>query len=58
MAQTGEVIRISANAYRDPRFDPEVDQRKDKVTHSILCCPIKAELPEGDTQIIGSLWWL
>jgi len=43
VARTGETIRISTEAHRDPRFNPVVDQRKGKVTHSILCCPIISE---------------
>lgn len=52
IAATGTTIRISSSAHKDPRFVAEVDQRKDKTTHSILCCPIKAE-SEEKTSIIG-----
>jgi hypothetical protein len=52
-AGTGECIRISSNAHSDPRFSPLVDQRKGKVTHSILCCPISAQLSDGVTKIVG-----
>jgi hypothetical protein len=36
-------VRISTEAHKDSRFSPLVDQRKNKVTHSILCCPIVSE---------------
>ena len=53
VAANGTTIRISTQAHKDPRFHPEVDQRRDKTTHSILCCPIKAEMPDDQTSIIG-----
>ena len=53
VASTGETIRISSAAHSDPRFSALVDQRKGKTTHSILCCPIKAELPDGQAKIVG-----
>jgi putative methionine-R-sulfoxide reductase with GAF domain len=53
VASTGSTIRISRDAHRDPRFAADVDQRKDKTTHSILCCPIKAEGADDKTNIIG-----
>jgi GAF domain-containing protein len=53
VASTGQTIRISSGAHRDPRFSPDVDQRKDKTTHSILCCPIKAETAEDKSTVIG-----
>lgn len=53
VARTGNTIRISTEAHKDPRFHPAVDQRYGKVTHSILACPIKAELPDQRTSIIG-----
>jgi signal transduction protein with GAF and PtsI domain len=33
VAQSGKVVRISRDAFRDPRFSAAVDQRKDHVTH-------------------------
>jgi len=53
VAGTGDTIRISSAAHADARFSPLVDQRKGKTTHSILCCPIKAELPDGASKIVG-----
>jgi len=48
VALTGEIINIVADAYKDPQFDPAIDQRKNRVTHSILCAPIKS-----DNTIVG-----
>lgn len=53
VATTGETIRISSGAHTDSRFSPLVDQRKGKTTHSILCCPIRAELPDNGVKIVG-----
>ena len=53
VAKTAETIRISSQAHTDPRFSPLVDARRGKVTHSILCCPIKAELPDDVTRVVG-----
>jgi len=53
VAASGDTIRISSAAHADARFSPLVDQRKGKTTHSILCCPIKAELPDGAAKIVG-----
>ena len=53
VAQTAETIRISSHAHADSRFNSVVDQRRGKVTHSILCCPIKAELQDDVTKVVG-----
>lgn len=37
--QTGETINI-ADAYSDPRFNPEVDKKTGFTTRSILCMPV------------------
>eukprot|EP01006_Ploeotia_vitrea_P040268 TRINITY_DN66418_c10_g1_i1.p1 TRINITY_DN66418_c10_g1~~TRINITY_DN66418_c10_g1_i1.p1 ORF type:complete len:1178 (+),score=714.93 TRINITY_DN66418_c10_g1_i1:110-3643(+) len=52
VAGSGRTTRISKDAFKDPRFDPRVDQRKGYTTHSILCCPITAETHDA-TQVIG-----
>ncbi len=52
VASTGRTIRISKDAFKDPRFHEAVDQRKGFVTHSILCCPITADTQDA-TQVIG-----
>ncbi len=36
---SGEVVNIP-DAYRDPRFNPEVDRKTGYRTHSILCMPV------------------
>lgn len=53
VAQTGHTISISSDAFKDSRFQPDVDQRKGKVSHSILCCAIKAEGPDQTSSVIG-----
>jgi HD-GYP domain-containing protein (c-di-GMP phosphodiesterase class II) len=39
VATTGEVVNI-ADAYQDPRFNPEVDRKTGYRTRSILCLPV------------------
>jgi GAF domain-containing protein len=53
VAASGDTVRISTEAHRDPRFSPLVDQRKGKTTHSILCCPIISESVDGTRRIVG-----
>jgi len=50
VAVTGETVNI-ADAYRDPRFNPEVDRRTGYRTRTILCMPMKNK--EG--KILGVL---
>ena len=40
VARTGEVINIT-DAYRDPRFNPEIDKRSGYSTHTVLCMPMR-----------------
>jgi adenylate cyclase len=40
VARTGEVVNI-ADAYQDPRFNPEVDRRTGYKTRTILCMPMR-----------------
>ncbi len=40
VAATGEVVNIP-DAYKDPRFNPEVDRKTGYRTHTILCMPMK-----------------
>ncbi len=40
VATTGNPVRIS-DAYRDPRFNPEVDKKTGYITRSILCVPMR-----------------
>jgi len=53
VARTADSVRLSSTAHSDSRFDPAVDQRRGHVTHSILCCPIKAELQDDVTKVVG-----
>lgn len=39
VAKTGESVNIH-DAYKDPRFNPDVDKATGYVTRSILCMPI------------------
>jgi putative ABC transport system ATP-binding protein len=39
-AHTGETVRID-DAYRDPRFNPDMDRRTGFRTRSILCVPLR-----------------
>ncbi|MBI3005828.1 MAG: GAF domain-containing protein [Ignavibacteriales bacterium] len=48
VAQTGETINIP-DAYRDPRFNPEVDKRTGYRTRNMLCMPMKNK----DAKVIG-----
>ena len=48
VVQTGETINIK-DAYKDPRFNPEVDRKTGYRTKTILCMPIK----NFNQEIIG-----
>ncbi len=48
VATTGNPVRIS-DAYRDPRFNPEVDKKTGYQTRSILCVPMR----NRRAQVIG-----
>lgn len=48
VARTGEAIVIP-DAYRDPRFHPEIDRRSGYRTRNMLCMPLK----EKDGRTIG-----
>lgn len=50
VAQTGKMVNI-ADAYQDPRFNPEVDRRSGYRTRSLLCVPVR----DRDGHIIGVL---
>lgn len=39
VARTGEIVNIT-NAYQDPRFNPEIDE-KDYSTQTVLCMPMR-----------------
>jgi adenylate cyclase len=42
VAKTGEIVNI-ADAYRDPRFNPEVDRRTGYKTKTILCMAMRRQ---------------
>ncbi|NIV13747.1 MAG: GAF domain-containing protein, partial [Aliifodinibius sp.] len=48
VAKTGEIINIP-DAYKDPRFNPEVDKKSGFRTRSILCAPVLNK----NAEIIG-----
>lgn len=54
VARTGEVLNIE-DAYEDPRFNKEVDQRTGYRTKSVLCMPLRNKDGKtiGVTQIIN-----
>jgi CRP-like cAMP-binding protein/two-component sensor histidine kinase len=40
VAKTGETVNIP-DAYKDPRFNPEIDKRSGYKTHNVLCMPLR-----------------
>ncbi|KYC41346.1 adenylate cyclase [Scytonema hofmannii PCC 7110] len=54
VASTGEALNIP-DAYKDPRFDPSIDQKTGYVTRNILCLPVFNSANEliGVTQLIN-----
>jgi K+-sensing histidine kinase KdpD len=40
VAKTGEVVNIT-DAYKDPRFNPEIDKKSGYKTHNVLCMPMR-----------------
>jgi CRP-like cAMP-binding protein/putative methionine-R-sulfoxide reductase with GAF domain len=48
VAKTGETVNI-ADAYKDPRFNPEIDKRSGYKTHNVLCMPMRNK----DGKIVG-----
>ncbi|MEW6509749.1 MAG: ATP-binding protein [Bacteroidota bacterium] len=53
VAKTGEVVNIS-DAYKDPRFNPEIDRKSGYKTHNVLCMPMRNK--EG--LIVGAFQFL
>lgn len=49
VVKTGEPLNI-ADAYNDPRFNPDIDKKTGYVTKTILCMPIK----NNNQEIIGA----
>jgi adenylate cyclase len=54
VAETGETVNL-ADAYRDPRFNPEVDRRTGYRTRTVLCMPVRNEKREivGVMQVLN-----
>lgn len=48
VAKTGETVNI-ADAYKDPRFNPEIDRRSGYKTRNVLCMPLRNK----DGGIVG-----
>lgn len=40
VAKTGETVNI-IDAYKDPRFNPEIDRKSGYKTHNVLCMPLR-----------------
>ncbi len=40
VAKTGETVNI-VDAYKDPRFNPEIDKKSGYKTHNVLCMPLR-----------------
>eukprot|EP00794_Sanderia_malayensis_P006846 gene6846-7614_t len=55
-AETGEIVNI-ADAYKDSRFNQEIDKKTGYKTKSILCMPIKSSEGEviGVAQVINKI---
>ncbi len=51
---SGEILNI-ADAYKDPRFNPEIDRREGFVTRDILCLPLRNRAGQvfGATQVLN-----
>jgi K+-sensing histidine kinase KdpD len=53
VAKTGETINI-ADAYKDPRFNPEIDKKSGYKTRNVLCMPMRNK----DGVIVGVFQFL
>jgi signal transduction histidine kinase len=53
VAQTGETINIR-DAYKDPRFNPDIDKRSGYRTHTVLCMPMR----DKEGKILGAFQFL
>lgn len=53
VAKTGETVNI-ADAYKDPRFNPEIDKKSGYKTHTVLCMPMR----DKDGRIVGVFQFL
>jgi CRP-like cAMP-binding protein/two-component sensor histidine kinase len=48
VGKTGETVNIT-DAYKDPRFNPEIDRKSGYKTHNVLCMPMRNK----DGKIVG-----
>jgi K+-sensing histidine kinase KdpD len=53
VGKTGETVNI-ADAYKDPRFNPEIDKKSGYKTHNVLCMPMR----NRDGAIVGVFQFL
>jgi len=53
VATTGETINIR-DAYKDPRFNPEIDRKSGYKTHTVLCIPMR----DKEGKIVGVFQFL
>ena len=53
VAKTGEVVNIT-DAYKDPRFNPEIDKKSGYKTRNVLCMPMR----DKDGKIFGVFQFL
>jgi len=53
VAQTGDVVNI-ADAYSDPRFNPEIDRKSGFKTRNVLCMPMR----DKEGEIVGVFQFL
>lgn len=53
VAKTGETVNIT-DAYKDPRFNPEIDRKSGYKTHNVLCMPMRNK----DGKVVGAFQFL
>jgi signal transduction histidine kinase/CRP-like cAMP-binding protein len=53
VAQTGEIVNIT-DAYKDPRFNPEIDRKSGYKTRNVLCMPMR----DREGRIVGVFQFL
>ena len=53
VAKTGDVVNIT-DAYKDPRFNPEIDKKSGYKTHNVLCMPMR----DKEGKILGVFQFL
>lgn len=53
VGKTGETVNIP-DAYKDPRFNPEIDRKSGYKTHNVLCMPMR----NREREIVGVFQFL